>query len=159
MTRRAASALGSTQTRAALALSVVCGLAAPPALAWTFTPGRPCLLTQETATLSVVLTYDPSAPLYTIALSRADPFPAAPVFELSFRGGMDLRIGTDRHVLSDGARTLTVTDTGFGNVLNGIGFNTTMTAYIGDESIEVPLAGSDAPLAAFRACEGAPLAV
>ncbi|MEM9438222.1 MAG: hypothetical protein AAGA15_14385, partial [Pseudomonadota bacterium] len=89
-------------------------LLASPAAAWEFTPGPPCLLTHAEQGIEVELTHDPSAPLFTITLRRAEPWPEGGVFSISFAGGAT--ISTDRQTLSDGGRALTVADRGFGNV-------------------------------------------
>ncbi len=127
-------------------------LAGQPALAWEFTPGLPCRLTHDTGAAQVELTFDPTQPLYTITIRRPAALPDAPVFSMRFEGAAGLTISTNRHVLSDGASALTVTDTGFGNVLDGLQFNRTATAVIGDEEITFPLDGATDPVAAFRAC-------
>lgn len=125
---------------------------ATPALAWDFIPGPICALHHETDQIAVKLTYDPAAPLYTISLRQKTALPQAPVFSLRFDGNTPISISTDRHVLSDGGKQLTVTDSGFGNVLNGLQFNTRMTAKLGEVRITVPLTGAAEPVAAFRVC-------
>ena len=127
-------------------------LAGQPALAWDFTPGLPCVLTHDIGAAQVELTFDPTQPLYTITIRRAAPLPDAPVFSMRFEGAAGLTISTSRHVLSDGGRALTVTDTGFGNVLDGLQFNRKAVAVIGGEEIAFPLDGATDPVAAFRAC-------
>lgn len=69
-----------------------------------------------------------------------------------------MTIGTDRHVLSPDGRSLTVTDTGFGNVLDGLAFNTTATALSGAEALPFDLAGAGPAVEAFRSCGVAPSA-
>ena len=69
-----------------------------------------------------------------------------------------MAISTDRHVLSDDGRTVTVRDTGFGNVLNGLEFNGAATAILADAAVTFPLDGIAEPMAAFRACLAAPSA-
>ena len=128
-----------------------------PALGWEFTPGLPCRLTHESPDARVELTHDPMAPLYTITITRDAPWPEAPAFAMRFDGPAALSIGTDRHVLSQDGRALTVTDRGFGNVLDGLQYNTTAWAIAGDVAVPFALDGAAAPVAAFRACEGAPL--
>ncbi|MEQ9259950.1 MAG: hypothetical protein RIG84_12730 [Roseovarius sp.] len=139
-------------------LIVLICLIAPAAQAWEFTPGLPCRLNHETSEARVELTYDPTRPLYTITITRPEPWPDAPAFGMRFEGARSLSIGTDRHVLSEGGRALTVTDTGFGNVLDGLQFNRTAVAVAGDAVVTLPLDGAAEPVAAFRACDGAPLA-
>lgn len=126
---------------------------AAPAQAWTFTPGLPCVLSHETETTEIKLTYDPTKPLYTITLRRAQSFDPAQVFSMQFQGAMPIGISTDRHQLSGDGRSVTVTDSGFGNVLNGMQFNFAVTATLGTQRIDIPLIGAAEPVAAFRACE------
>lgn len=129
-----------------------------PAQAWEFTPGLPCRLSHETPEAQIELTYDPTQPLYTITITRALPWPDAPVFAMRFDGPRAIGIGTDRHKLHEGGTALTVIDTGFGNVLDGLEFNHTALAMAGDAQVSFPLEGAAEPVAAFRACEDAPLA-
>ncbi|WP_299872937.1 hypothetical protein [uncultured Sulfitobacter sp.] len=132
-----------------------CALATQ-ATAWEFTPGMPCVLTHQSGDVAVTLTYDPVTPLYSISLKQTEGFPAAPTFGLRFDGDLPIAIGTDRHQFTDDRRRVTVEDSGFGNVLNGLQFNKLMTAFVGAQVISVPLNGAAEPVAAFRACE-APL--
>ncbi len=127
-----------------------------PAKAWEFTPGIPCVLTHETADAAVKLTYDPAIPVYTIAITQTAPFIAAPVFAIQFNGPLSLAITTDRHRLSDDDRTFSVTDSGFGNVLNGMQFNQSFTATLGDQTVTIPLTYAAPAVAAFRACDVLP---
>ena len=130
-----------------------------PAAAWTFTPRPVCTLSDATASASVRVTYDPRlAEPYAIAVTSAAPWPDAPVFSMRFDGPRGLTISTDRQKPSDGGRTLTVTDKGFGNVLDGLEFNTTATALAGDAAIPFPLDGAAPEVKAFRACIAAPTA-
>jgi hypothetical protein len=126
-----------------------------PALGWDFAATPVCTLSHETAELTLSVTYDPSLPEpYAIDLTLADgaTWPAGPVFAIAFDGAWPLTIRTDRHRLSEDGRTLTVTDTGFGNVLDGIGRNRTATALLGGLAVAVPLDGAGPALAAFRDC-------
>jgi hypothetical protein len=134
-------------------------LAPLPAAAWEFFPGPVCRLIHSTPEASVELTYDPAGPLYSITVARPGlPFPAAPVFAMRFEGPRGLTIATDRHQNPDGDPTrLRVTDTGFGNVLDGLEFNRTATALIGGQEVAFALDGAAGPVAAFRACEDAAL--
>lgn len=127
-----------------------------PALAWEFTPGLPCTLTSETETAQIELTYDPTVPLYTVTVRQTDQLPEGPIFAMRFDGPAGLSISTDRHVLSNDKRAVTVQDRGFGNVLNGLQFNNTATALIGDTEIPFPLDGAEEPVAAFRTCKPQP---
>jgi hypothetical protein len=146
--------------RASLPLATALVLAALPAAAWEFTPGPVCLLTHATHEAEVALTYDPSGPEYTITVSRSGrPFPAVPVFAMQFDGPRGLTISTTRHENPEGdPERLRVTDTGFGNVLDGLQFNRTATALVGDDAVIFPLDGAAGPVADFRACADAALA-
>ncbi|MEL6409382.1 MAG: hypothetical protein AAFY09_00900 [Pseudomonadota bacterium] len=128
-------------------------MTAQTAHAWEFTPGIPCRLTHETARAGIELTYDPTGSLYTLTITRDAPWPDEDRFEMRFDGPRGLRIGTDRHALSNNGRSLSVADAGFGNVLDGLQFNDTATAITGDTEVTFPLAGASEPVAAFRACE------
>jgi hypothetical protein len=108
----------------------------------------------------VAVTFDPRlAQPYAIRITREDaPWPDAPAFAMRFEGARGMVIGTDRQVLSDGGRTLTVTDTGFGNVLDGLEFNRLATALAGEAAVPFPLDGAAPEVRAFRDCLAAPAA-
>ncbi|MGI1662521.1 hypothetical protein ACRDNQ_09775 [Palleronia sp. KMU-117] len=134
-------------------------LAAGPAQAWEFTPFPVCTLFHETAEARVSVTHDPRLALpYTFALVLTDTWPAGPDFSIRFDGPRPLTITTNRHVLSDGGRTLSVSDAGFGNVLTGLEFNDTATALTADRAVTLPLAGAAGEVQKFRACAEAALA-
>ena len=63
-------------------------------------------------------------------------------------------ISTTRHVLDEGGRRLTVTDRGFGNVLDGLQFNGRAIAIAGDTVVALDLAGAAPEVEVFRACRG-----
>ena len=141
-----------------LALAILALLTAP-AVAWEFTPTPVCTLSHANASASLTVTYDPRRPEpYAIAVTNAARWPDSPVFSMTFEGQQSLTISSSRQKLSDGGRTLTVTDKGFGNVLNGLEFNTTATAILGGTSIPFPLEGAAPEVKAFRACVAAPTA-
>ncbi|PWJ22262.1 excinuclease ABC subunit B [Jannaschia seohaensis] len=124
-----------------------------PALAWEFSPLPVCTLRHAGEAAEVVVTYDPSLPEYAISVTLAEgTWPAAPLFAIAFQGGAALTITTDRHVRSPDGRTLTVTDRGFGNVLNGLEFNGVAQAMSGGRTVPVALDGAAAPVRAFRGC-------
>ena len=127
-------------------------LSASPVGAWEFTPGLPCLLTHAQPDIAVELTHDPTQPLFSITLTRNEPWPTADVFSLRFEGSAGLTISTNRHQLGNGGRSLTVTDRGFGNVLAGLSLNQTAIALIGDQAVAFSLQGAAPPTEAFRAC-------
>ncbi len=141
--------------RALLALLLL----ATPAQAWDFTPTPVCTLFHDTPDLSIRVTYDPALPQpYAITLTRPKPWPATETFGLRFDGPAALSIGTSRHQLSADGRTLTVTDAGFGNVLDGLALNGTATAVAGDTLVPFDLGGARPAVEAFRACGVVPSA-
>lgn len=141
--------------RALLALAIL----ATPAQAWDFTPTPICTILNDTPELSIRVTYDPAqAEPYAITLTRPDPWPATETFGLRFDGPAAMTIGTGRHQLSNEGRTLSVTDTGFGNVLDGLAFNGTATALAGDTEVPFDLTGARPAVEAFRACGVVPSA-
>lgn len=137
---------------------IVLGLSCQLVVAWEFTPGTPCVLRHETATVTIELTYDPTIPIYSISLTQPESFRQAPVFSMQFSGQMPVGISTDRHRFTNMGRTLTVTDSGFGNVLNGLQFNNKAIAILGNASIEIPLDDAADAVAAFRTCDVLPAA-
>lgn len=128
-------------------------LLASPAAAWKFTANPICTLSHATPDAALRVTYDPRGPVYAIALTRsASTWQDSPTFAIRFDGPRALTITTDRHSLTDADTTLTVEDTGFSNVLNGLEFNATATAMTAGQSLAIPLDGIAQPMAAFRAC-------
>jgi hypothetical protein len=133
--------------------AALCCLLASPAAGWEFTPDPVCTLRGGSGT-EVVVTYDTR--VYEIRLTRAGGWPEARVFSLRFEGPAGLTISTTRHRV-EGA-TLSVTDTGFGNVLDGLEYNARAVARIGALSVPVDLRGAAGPVARFRDCPAAPVA-
>ena len=111
-----------------------------------------CELAHTGEAADVLVTYDPRSGQYAIAITLDAPWPDAPSFAMRFDGPRANTITTDRHVLSDGGRTLTVTDQGFGKVLNGLEFNFVASAFSGDQSVAVSLTGAAPEVQKFRAC-------
>lgn len=130
-------------------------LMAPPVLGWTFTPGLPCRLSHETPEVAVELTFDPNGPLYTITLTRPAPWPEAPVFSMRYFGPFGRTISTDQHQRSADGRSLSVSDSGFGNVISGLIQDQAFSAQTGDTAVTVPLDGAAAPATAFAGCRPA----
>jgi hypothetical protein len=129
------------------------------AQAWDFTPTPICTIFEDTPDLSIRVTHDPSQPEpYAISLTRPEPWPVTDSFGLRFDGPAALSIGTGRHRLSPDARTLTVSDTGFGNVLDGLALNISATALAGATEVPFDLTGARQAVEAFRACGVAPSA-
>ena len=131
-----------------------------PAAAWEFSPVPVCTLTQETDAGTVTVTHDPRrAEPYAIALDlKNGAWAGAPVFALRFDGPGPRTITTDRHQLSPDASRLTVTDTGFGNVLAGMATNFVAMAVLGDQSLVIPLSGARPEVERFMSCLSAPTA-
>jgi hypothetical protein len=103
--------------------------------------------------MSVSVTFDPSISEYAINLSREPGWPEGDVFSMRFEGPRGLTISTDRHQINpEDTRTLTVKDRGFGNVLNGIKFNTRAVAIVGDVEVPVSLDGAGPAVDEFRTC-------
>lgn len=101
----------------------------------------------------MVVTFDPSLPEYSIAVTLAQgTWPADPVFAITFEGAWALTIQTDRQVLSDNGRTLTVRDTGFDNVLDGLERNNWAVALLGTTAARFPLMGAAPAVREFRTC-------
>jgi hypothetical protein len=123
------------------------------AQAWTFTPGLICRLSHETQDAAIALTYDPSGPLYSLTISRAEPLPKVEPFVMRFNGPAGRVISTNNHSFNTDQTAVTAQDKGFGNVLDGLQFNDTAEAILGTTTLTFPLQGAADPVAQFRACE------
>ncbi|MEP5081088.1 MAG: hypothetical protein ABJR46_06475 [Tateyamaria sp.] len=127
-----------------------------PAHAWEFTPTPICTLTHTEEAASVELTYDHSTALYSINVTTPQGWPTAPAFSIRFDGPQPGLISTARHqIVGD---TISVSDSGFGNVLDGLEINTSATAFTETTSVTVSLDGAAEPVARFRGCTDAPIA-
>ena len=134
-------------------LSAAFCLVAGAASAWEFSPTPICTLSYGGESGSVTVTYDPMLGDYAISLTRANGlWPDAPIFGILFAGPRQIQIGTDRHTLSDDQRTITATDKGFGNVLDGLEFNTFAIAQAGEVLFRFDLTDVAEPVQAFRNC-------
>jgi hypothetical protein len=134
-------------------------LLASPAAAWEFSDAPICTLTNTSDAGDVTVTYDASLPEYTITITLPDgTWPEDPTFAMAFAGGMPIGIQTDSHERSADGRSLTVADSGFGNVLNGLEFNTRAYAASGDTTVGIALDGIGPAIKAFRDCPTANLA-
>lgn len=128
-------------------------LLASPATAWQFAPLPICTLSHNSDAGQLTLTYDASVPQYRITLTLPrGTWPDAPIFGMAFVGDMPINIQTSRHQISPDGRSLTVTDSGFGNVLDGLQYNTRAYAIAGDTTMALPLDGIADAITAFRAC-------
>ena len=135
---------------------ILSALLTTPAHAWEFSPTPICTLTHIEAAAEVAVTYDHATRLYAIAVTSADGWPSAPAFSIRFDGAQPNTISTSRHQTTQ--NTLTVSDVGFGNVLDGLEFNTTATAFTQTAAVTVSLAGAAPEVQKFRACATAPVA-
>lgn len=117
-----------------------------------------CVLNHESPAGDLRMTYDPSGPIYSISLTTETPWPDAPVFSIAFEGLSARTISTTAHILDDGGRRLTVRDTGFGNVLDGLEFNAIATASTGLGQMQLDLSDARPAIREFRACTATPLA-
>ena len=135
--------------RTALALILL----ASPAAAWEFSAIPTCTLTNTSDAGALSVTYDASLPEYTITITLPDAiWPEDSLFAMAFTGLMPIGIQTDRHIRSADGRSLTVTDSGFGNVLNGLELNTRAYAASGDTTVGIALEGIGPAIKAFRDC-------
>lgn len=128
------------------------------AAAWEFSPAPLCTLSHKSREAQIEITHDPGIPIYQMTLSLlAEPWAGSETFGIAFRGGRSLTIGTGRHRIDD--RTLTVADAGFGNVLDGLEFNQTATAFTSSQSLQISLAGAAPEVRRFRSCvlQGPPI--
>jgi len=123
------------------------------ALGWSFSPLPVCTLHHQGDSVAVTLTHDPDRGDYAITLTLADGgWPPSRAFHITFEGGRAMTIGTGFHTLSDDGRSLTVRDTGFGNVLDGLEYNSRALAWAGERRAPFTLLGVAEPVRAFRAC-------
>ena len=126
---------------------------AAPAFAWEARLSRGvCELTNDDKAAQVRLTFDPAIPEYSISITADRVWSPSPTFAITFEGPRGLTISTDRQVLSADRATVTVKDSGFGNVLDGLEFNTTAVAILGDETVSFGLKDAGPAVRAFRAC-------
>ncbi len=139
--------------------TIAAALVAIPSMAWAWdvqVDGPLCILTHSEGDVAVRLTFDPAVPLYTITLTGPDPWPVAGSFGILFSGEAPNTITTDRHVLSPDRQSLSVSDRGFGNVLNGLARNETATGFSGEAALSVSLDGAAPAVEAFRNCGATP---
>lgn len=123
-----------------------------PATAWEFSPTPLCTLSHAIADAAVVITYDQSVPLYTLRLTRTDGTWAEGAFTIEFIDGSPPQIGTVQQTISSDGKTLTVSDRGFGNVLDGLGTGRSARMTVAGTGPTFSLDDVDPALTAFRAC-------
>lgn len=127
-------------------------LFASPAAAWDASrQGAVCVLTHEMKGAEVIVSHDATKDVpYAIDLRLEEGWQAGPIFSIRFDGPVQRTITTDRHKVTD--NTLTVTDRGFGNVLDGIALNRVAIAVTGETALAIPLVGAAPEVEAFKAC-------
>ncbi len=123
-----------------------------PAFAWEANSGRICELVHAGEQADVRVTYDPAIAEYAIEITPQSFWFTGPEFAIRFVGPRGLTISTRRHEITGGGATLTVRDRGFGNVLDGIEFNRTASAILGDQVVTIDLDGAAPAVREFRAC-------
>lgn len=123
-----------------------------PAVAWESGSGRVCEIVHQSENALLRITFDPAIEEYSLAISLTRSWAAGPIFALRFEGLQSNTITTDQHRITDGGATVVVTDSGFGNVLDGVEFNTTVTAILGEQEVTVLLDGAAQSLREFRRC-------
>lgn len=134
-------------------------LLASPAAAWEFSASPICTLTDTSEAGEMTVTYDPAITEYTITVTLPDgTWPDAASFGMAFANDRPISIQTDQHIISSDGRSITVKDRGFGNVLNGLEFNTRAYAMLGDTTVGIDLTGIGPAITAFRDCPAANLA-
>lgn len=129
---------------------------ATPAAAWEFSvENGTCRLAHTEAQAQALVTYTPAEGLYAITLTGPEAWTPFPFFAIQFDGARPLTITTDRQTYAGPA--LTVTDRGFGNVLDGLAFNQSAIAQLGPQSMAFSLEGAAPEVAKFRDCTEAAL--
>lgn len=142
---------------AALTMVMLFGLAFPAAAWEAGRDGALCTLSHAEAGGDILISFDPAGPTYTLSVRRAGIWSEGPFFGIGFLGGAEMTITTDRHTLSADGSTLSVTDSGFGNVLNGLSDNTAAMLFTSTPGFSVSLAGAAPAVAAFEACGTMPI--
>ncbi|MEO0991685.1 MAG: hypothetical protein AAFX00_12135 [Pseudomonadota bacterium] len=134
-------------------LLILC-LSAAPAAAWEFSvEDSVCILDHADTAADVRVSYVPGVAIYGITITRRNAtWTPSPTFSIRFQGPRGQTIVTRRQTYGAGGASLTVTDQGFGNVLDGIEFNDRATAALGDDATSFSLAGAAPEVQKFRAC-------
>ena len=134
-------------------------LFASPAAAWEFSASPICTLTDTSEAGEITVTYDPAITEYAIIVTLPEGrWINAPTFGMAFANDRPISIQTDQHSISPDGRSITVKDRGFGNVLNGLEFNSRAYAILGDTTVDIDLTGIGPAITAFRDCPAANLA-
>ena len=134
-------------------LALILALTPLPAFAWEFSPDPICTLSNEAPDSAVAVTYDHGTGLYEIGVTlTSGTWQPSATFGMRFANELPITIGTDRHRLSQGNTRVSVSDRGFGNVLNGLEGNSAALAFTQVQQVAIDTAGIQTPMQAFRAC-------
>ena len=100
------------------------------------------------------MTHDPSRAMpYVIEVNRTDArWTPAKIFSIRVDGSEHIAISTGRHELTKNGTSLSVSDTGIGNILNGLEFNHVADAVLGVRVLIIQLTGAAPEVARFRDC-------
>lgn len=129
---------------------------ASPVSAWEFRAEPICVLEHSEPSSEIAVTFDLDQRLYSIDLTLTEgTWPDAELFGMLFAGPQQIQIATERHMILNGGKTLRVTDTGFGNVLDGLEFNERAFAKAGEQTLVFSLLDAGPAVAAFRSCTAA----
>lgn len=136
-----------------MALTLITFFCASAAQAWVYDGRADCSVRHQTDKLGILLSYAPQTGLYSIAITRWDKaWAGGNRFSMKFDGPKPIFITTDRHELAQNKTTVIASDTGFGNVLDGLEFNFVAAAQLGRERVTIPLKGAKSEIAKFREC-------
>lgn len=135
-------------------IALILALMPLPCLAWEFSPDPICTLIHQSDMAEIAVTYDARLPEYALFITLRDGVWAdASTFQLIFGGGIGGAIGTTQQTISTDGATLTVRDSGFDNVLDGLEFNRRMGVLTDAQMLFEVLLDDAAPaVQAFRAC-------
>lgn len=139
-------------------LTIILSLIASPVFAWEFSSSPVCTLLHSTedAELKVTFNSRTDGP-YAIEITQEEGvWQPAPMFMMGFDGPRRNAISTDRHQIDPEGKSLTVTDSGFGNVLDGIEYNFVAIARSGETALVFSLTGAAEPVQKFRLCAASP---
>ncbi|WP_375265889.1 excinuclease ABC subunit B [Planktotalea sp.] len=116
--------------------------------AWEFSPSPICTVTDNGSDTDLKLTYDGA--LYTLELTHPEGWTNAEIFAIRFAPNGPF-IQTTLHQIT--GSTLSVSDTGFGNVLTGLQNNVIAQALLGETIHEIALDGAFDPVEKLKNCE------
>ncbi len=121
--------------------------------AWTFTPSPICTVEHQTELIELELTYNHASGVYALKLTKPElTWDASRKFSMRFEGSKPIFISTTNHEFSSDMKSLIASDSGFGNVIDGLQFNTLAAAITDNERIFIPLTGAEPKIDAFRNC-------